>query len=47
MLCNRFESIMTVIDFLEKMAHFIECTETMVAKTLANLMLKHMEAVSP
>lgn len=38
---NTFDSILTVIDPLTKMAHFVACTETTGAKSLANLMLKH------
>lgn len=38
----QFDSILTVIHQLIEIAHFIECTETMGAKQLANPMLKHL-----
>lgn len=40
-LSNRFDSILTAIEWLKKMVHFIPYKETMGFKRLANLILRH------
>jgi hypothetical protein len=39
---NGFDSILTVIDRLTKMGHFIACRKTMLADQLADLMIRHV-----
>jgi hypothetical protein len=39
---NGFDSILTVVDRLTKMAHFIPCKETMNANELADVMIKNV-----
>jgi transposase InsO family protein len=39
---NGFDSILTVVDRLTKMAHFVACRKTTNAKELAELMLRNV-----